>query len=394
MKKNVKLELASKEILPDVWMIGGYIANDFFRKPPSSNVYILKDKNTIYILDPGKYKCYKKKIIELVNMYKEKGVNKVVLLITQGHFDHDTNNDVVLNTSLPWEFYLPEEEVPTMKSVDDFMKDIELLSKYENVFQTMFPKSGLSAIFRGIAKISPNTAKTLLKLLIKVSMGTSNHLADKAIILKAAQRIKKDFGSVSLYGWELGRFFIVFDGAHSPGHICIYDPINKLVLSGDTTVEVNPAFCYSSLNRLIDITGKFETMADEGYIEYAADSHRSNKYMSAFIKSFNTKAVNDIQLTEYAKTGVECKNLFHFFNEYYREMKREVILAHSKIGRATVGQIVDELLKSNNKYIKFKAALIFPQAPSRMDVLVVQTLIEEGAAPIKVGNKIFIDPVK
>lgn len=212
MKKNVKLELSSEEILPDVWRIGGYIANDFFSKPPSSNVYILRDENTVYILDPGKYKSYKTKIMELVNMYREKGVNKVVLLVTQGHFDHDTNNDVVLDTSLPWEFYLPEEEVPTMKSVDDFIKDIELLSKYENIFQTMFPKRGPGAIFRRIEKISPSVAKALLKLLIKVSMGTSNHLADKAIILKADQRIKKDFGSVSLDGWELGRFFIIFDG--------------------------------------------------------------------------------------------------------------------------------------------------------------------------------------
>lgn len=387
-------EISVREILPDVWMLGGYMSDDFFLKAPSSNVYVLRDGDTVYIVDPGKYTVYKKKILELVNMYKGKGVTKVGLLITQGHFDHDTNNDVVRETGLEWKFYLPEEEVPTMNAVDDFMNDINELSKYEDVYQTMFPETGFSSIFRTIGKISPSLAKEMLRLLATATMGTGNHLADEASILQTDQRITKEFGSVSLQGWELGRFFVIFDGAHSPGHICIYDPINKLILSGDTTVEVNPAFTYSSVNKLIDITGKFKAMAHEGYIKYAMDSHRSNKHMKELFQSFGFNALNSIQLIDYAQNSSECETFFGFFNTYYKEMQEEVFAAHSRIGRATVGEIVDELLKSDNEYVNFKASLAFPQVPSRMDVLVVQVLKEAKAVPIVVDDEILIDPIR
>ncbi len=382
-----------REILPDVWMLGGYMSDDFFLKAPSSNVYILRDEDIVYIVDPGKYKAYKKKIFELVNAYKQKGVSKVRLLITQGHFDHDINDDVVLGTGLDWEFYLPEEEIPTMNSVNDFLNDIDELSKYEDVFQTMFPETGFSSIFRYVARLSPDLAKVMLTLLVTVTTGIGNHMGDDAIILKADKRIVKNFGSVSLQGWPLGRFFIVFDGAHSPGHIDIYDPINKLILCGDSTVEINPAFGYSSMNKLIDITGKFKTMAQEGYIEYAMDSHRSNKYMIELLESLDAKALSSIELIDYAGNSSECAAFFEFFNIYYKEIKKEVFAAHRKIGRATVGEIVNELIKSDNDYVKLKASFEFPKIPSRLDVLVVQVLKEAGAVPVKVNNKILIDPV-
>lgn len=387
-------DISVKEVLPDVWRLGGYMSDDFFFRAPSSNVYILRDQETLYIVDPGKHSNYKNEILKLVDMFKMNGVDRIVLLITQGHFDHDLNNDVVCETDLDWKFYLPEDEIPTMDTVDDFMNDIENLGQYEDVFQTMFPETGICLIFRETAKKSPFLAEVMLKLLVTASMGKGNNMADRATILKTGERITKEFGSVSLQGWQLGRFFLIHDGTHSPGHICIYDPINKLLLSGDTTVEINPAFLYSSMNRLIEITGKYRTMTQEGYIEYVMDSHRSEKYMTELLNNLNTKAVDSIQLTEYAKTAEECEAFFSFYNTYYSELKKEVLAAHSRAGRATVGEIVAELLKSDNIYVKFKAAMEFPKVPSRMDVLVVQILIEAGAVPFKAGNKILLDPVK
>lgn len=387
-------DISVKEVLPDIWRLGGYMSDDFFFKAPSSNVYILRDQETLYIVDPGKHSNYKKEILKLASVFKKNGVNRIVLLITQGHFDHDLNNDVVCETGLEWKFYLPEDEIPTMDTVDDFMNDIDHLAQYEDVFQTMFPENGICLIFRETAKKSPFLAEVMLKLLVTASIGKGNNMADKATILKAGERTTMKFGSVSLQGWQLGRFFLIHDGTHSPGHICIYDPVNKLLLSGDTTVEINPAFLYSSMNKLIEITGKYRTMAEEGYIEYAMDSHRSEKYMTELLNNLDTKAVDNIQLIEYAKTAEECEVFFSFYNTYYSELKKEVFAAHSRAGRATVGEIVAELLKSDNIYVKFKAAMEFPKVPSRMDVLVAQILLEAGAVPLKAGGKILIEPVK
>lgn len=391
---NGPQDISVKEVLPDVWMLGGYMSDNFFLNPPSSNVYILRDQDTLYLVDPGKHSNYKKEILKLADMFKKKGVSRVVLLVTQGHFDHCLNNDVVCEAGIDWKFYLPEDELPAMDAVDDFMMDIGHLGRYEDVFQTMFPGTGICSIFREIAKKSPSLAELMLRLLMTASIGKGNNMADKATILKNAERTTKEFGSVVLQGWQLGRFFLIHDGTHSPGHICIYDPKNKLILSGDTTVEINPAFLYSSMDKLIEITGKYRTMAQEGFIKYAMDAHRSERYMTELFNNMNEKAMDSIQLIEYAKTAEECKAFFNFYNSYYSEMKKEVLAAHSRAGKATVGEIVDELLKSSNKYVKFKAAMEFPKFPSRMDVLVAQVLKEAGADPLKEGEKILFSPVK
>lgn len=162
------------------------------------------------------------------------------MLVTQGHFDHAANCDVVKETGLPWEFYLPEEEILTTKNaVEDFMRDIDDISKYEDVFTTMFPKDGIARLFQLTGKKSRNLSKNILRLFVAETMGHENYMVDEATILKAGQRITKKYGSVTLRGWELGRFFISFDGAHSPGHICLYDPKYKLILSGDTTIYIS-----------------------------------------------------------------------------------------------------------------------------------------------------------
>ncbi|NLB80909.1 MAG: hypothetical protein GX800_04710 [Clostridiaceae bacterium] len=101
-----------------------------------------------------------------------------------------------------------------------------------------------------------------------------------------------------------------------------------------------------------------------------------------------------MQLIDFARNRGECIEFLGFFNTYYSELKNAVFEAHNAIGRATVGDIVNQMLKSENKYVKFKAAMTFPELPSRMDVLVVGVLKEAGAVPVKVGRKIYIDPVQ
>nr|WP_314464021.1 hypothetical protein [uncultured Clostridium sp.] len=216
-------------------------------------------------------------------------------------------------------------------------------------------------------------------------------MVDEATILRPGSRITRQYGSVALTGWELGRFFISFDGSHSRGHVCIYDPKYKIIFSGDTTIEINPPFLYSSLDRLIDITNKYRIMAHEGYIVYAMDAHRShdmNKILMA-----NETLIDKYELEMYTGTSADSEAFFDFFCTYYKEMKKEILAAHRRIGRATIVEIVKELLKSDNKYIKFKASLKWPELPSRLDAAVAVVLRDAGAVPIEADGKIVIAPV-
>lgn len=388
-------EIETREILPDVWMLGGYLSGNFFLRPPSSNTYLLRDGDTLYIIDPGGYRSYQPRIIELVEAYRHKGISRVRLLVTQGHFDHDSNDDVVRSTGLDWQFYLPEAEVPTMDAVADFMRDIDRIARYEDVFRTMFARAGaLGRAFGGISRLSPAAAKAALRLAVTPTMGTGHHLANEATLLAAGQKVARTFGSVTLHGWELGRFFLIHDGSHSPGHVCVYDPLNRLMLTGDVTVEINPAMTYSSMSRLAETAASLATMAREGAIEYVADGHRSAAYFRKLLRELRLEPLDDTQLLDVAKGPGECQAFLDFFHTYYQELTGEVLATHARLGRATVADIVDELYRSDNRYMRFKAGLTFPRVPSRMDVLVIQVLSEAGATRITTGDRVMFEPAR
>lgn len=389
-KNAVHMDDMVTEVLPDVWRIEGFLSENFWGNAPSSTTYVLRDKDIVYIIDPGTLPYYKKKMLDLVGMYEKKGVKEVVMLVTQGHFDHAINCDVVKETGLPWKFYLPEEEIATTKSmINDIMNDYDELEKWEDVFATEFPGNPL---FEMTEKKSHHLTKNVLRTIVEETVGLDdNHMVDEATILRPSSRITKQYGSVTLTGWEMGRFFISFDGSHSRGHICLYDPKYKIIFSGDTTIEINPPFLYSSINKLIDITDKYKTMAHEGHIIFTMDAHRSHDLNKIFetMRMSTTK----YETMMYTLTSADSEAFFEFFCTYYKEMKKEILAAHCRIGRATIGEIVMELLKSENKYIKFKASMKWPELPSRLDVAVAVVLRDAGAVPVEVEGKILIDPL-
>lgn len=389
-KGTTKTDNLVQEVLPDVWRIEGFLSDNFWSSAPSSTTYVLKDEDKVYIIDPGTIPYYRKKIIELVDMYEKKGAKEVIMIVTQGHFDHANNCDVVKETGLPWKFYLPEEEVATTKSmITDVMNDYDELEKWEDIYAAEFSKNPL---FEMTEKRSHRLTKNVLRQIIEETVGhDDNHMVDEATILRSSSRITQKYGSVTLTGWKLGRFFISFDGSHSRGHICIYDPKYKIIFSGDTTIEINPPFLYSSMDKLIDITDKYKTMAHEGYIIYTMDAHRSHD-MNEVFKS-NKIQVTKYETMMYTTTSSDSEAFFDFFCTYYKEMKEEVLAVHHKIGRATINDIVKELLKSENKYIKLKASMKWPELPSRLDVAVAVVLRDAGAVPIEENGKIMINPI-
>ncbi|MDQ1287501.1 MAG: Metallo-beta-lactamase superfamily protein [Actinomycetota bacterium] len=381
------------EILPDVWMVGGYLSDNFFLAQPSSNAYVLRDDDVLTIVDPGVHHTYRKKILDLVEEYRSKGVKKVRMLVTQGHFDHSGNCDLVLQAGLPWEFLLPEVEFPTMNAAADFLNDLDALAEYEDVFRTMFVRTPAGPVLRGLASVSPSLARSALRSMANGVMGSGNDIACLATLLRSDQKITRTFGSVSLSGWQAGRLFLVHDGSHSPGHLCVFDEQNKLMIAGDTTIEINPAFFYSSMQRLQDVTGAMATMAREGAIEIVVDGHRSARYFPRVFEACGVEPLDPLQLIDFASGRSECEAFLAFYHRYYQALVRGVHEAHRRAGRATVGEIVEELRASTDPYVRFKTGIPLTRLPSRDDVLVAGVLKEAGAAPLHVEGRIIVDPV-
>ena len=190
----------------------------------------------------------------------------------------------------------------------------------------------------------------------------------------------------------MGRFFAVHDASHTPGHISLYDEGRKLLLAGDLTVEVNPPFLYSDLERCIEMCGRFKRMAEEGYVELASDSHRSVTFFAPLYEKYGMEPVDGIQLVDVARGGEECVAFFACFEDYYHRLRREVLASHSRIGEATVPEILEEFCSSRDPAVLLKAAMRFPDFPNRNDVLVARVLKESGAPRRREGERVLFAP--
>jgi glyoxylase-like metal-dependent hydrolase (beta-lactamase superfamily II) len=385
-----------REIAEDIWMLEGYVSDYFLLKPASSNTYVLRDGNTLLIVDPGLYPFYRQRIIDLVRRLKRDGVDRVVLTVTQGHFDHVGNNDVILETGIEdWRFVLPEPELKVIDVLNDFMGDIDDLARLYDVY-SMFDGRVTTAV-KAASKVSPRLARSLLKAHFAALFGGLGTMRENASVLTLDTREKRRFGSVELEGWPLGRFFLIHDASHSPGHISIYDPESRFLMSGDVTVEINPAFYYSSMDRCIEMAGKYRVMAEEGYIELASDSHRSPTFLPARFERWGLEPLDDIQLVDAARGSGQCEAFFAVYERLFSQLRDAVLEVHHKLGEATVPQIVEGMKSVDNPAMRLKKAMKFERFPSRMDVLVATVLREAGArktpgcggavfAPVEVGG--------
>jgi len=71
-----------------------------------------------------------------------------------------------------------------------------------------------------------------------------------------------------------------------------------------------------------------------------------------------------------------CIAFYRMFVNYFSALKQETLMAHSRIGEATVPEIVEELRKSTNKNVRFKLGLDMHNAFSNPGILVAEILDE------------------
>jgi glyoxylase-like metal-dependent hydrolase (beta-lactamase superfamily II) len=380
-----------REIAPDVWMLEGYISDYFLLKPASSNVFLLRDGDSLLILDTGTYPFYRERMLDLMRRYKQDGVKRVDLMLTQGHFDHASNNDVILESGLDWRFLLQEPEVKVLDFFTDWMSDFRDLEQLYNIY-SLFDARGITAPVNLASRVSVGLARSALQANFKLMFMGIDSLSGRATILPSADKVKRSFGDVELEGWEVGRFFAIHDASHTAGHISLYDPEHKLLLSGDVTVEINPAFFYSSLDRCISTCGQFRRMAEEGYIELATDSHRSTTFFPDVMHSLKLTPFDDVEMLDVARGREECARFFGAFEEFYSHLRDDVLSAHARAGEATIPEITEELRSIDEPANNLRKAMKFQRIPGRLDVLVAVVLKEAGAVSRREGERVLFSP--
>jgi glyoxylase-like metal-dependent hydrolase (beta-lactamase superfamily II) len=360
------------EVGPDFWRLEGYSGHPFSEKQSCSNHYVVRDRDTVVVFDSGIYLHYRERLLNKIREYEVKGMKRFILLNSHGHIDHVANNDIILEVDFPEvRFLLPEPELQVLDWNRYLLNDLKEIEEYYD------PKT------IGEAFVKPYESG--------LSLAT---MADRAEPLSLNSRVKHKYGDVELEGWELGRLFVIHDGSHSPGHCCLYDPENKILAVGDLTLEVNPPSMDASLDGCIEVARKFRRLAEQGYVETVVDSHRASSFLPAVYEGINVEPFSEILMKPWARGRDECVESFRVWSEdYYTTLKEQVLAAHSRLGEATVGEIIEELKKSTNQMIMSKIAFSFPNRPSRLGVWVSVVLKESGAQRRKVGEQtIFTTP--
>jgi len=380
------------EIAPDIWMLEGYISTNFFKKPPSSNCFILRDEDMVLLVDTGTYPFYRESMLKILRRYKRNGAKKLVLMLTQGHFDHVCNNDVILEAGYDdVQFLLPEAEVSTIDLSGHWNREFVELMEYYNPFQAM-PMVWPTAPINLASRRSTELAQSLLKYTTARLFRGINTLADRAVILPDSSKVKRKFGDVKFSGWEVGRFFAIHDATHSPGHVSFYDPKFEVFLTGDATLEINPPFFNSSMDQCIKMAGKFRQFAEQGFVKLATDAHRSSIWAARLAEELKYEPLHRVQTLDMAHGKKECIEFYTFFEDYYIALKTETLKALSRLGEADVPQLVEEFKASPDKRARFKVAAKFPRLPSRLDVMVAVILKEAKAPRRKEGDRIIFSP--
>ena len=206
----------------------------------------------------------------------------------------------------------------------------------------------------------------------------SSYIIDKAEPLYLKNRVTRKYGSTVVHGWPLGRFFLIHDASQSPGHICIYDPLNKFMITGDATLEINMPFMDADLGNIIRTCQDCLKMTEEGYITFAADSHRSAQWANT-LKSWGVDPLDPVEILDYAKGKDQCIAHYKMWLAYFSNMWDEVVRVHKALGEATVDEIMAELKKSTNKYVKFRMGFPTSACPIKFEITIATVLQETGA---------------
>lgn len=405
------------EIAPDVWLLEGHAGTMFFTSPPTCNIFIMRDGDMVLMVDSGHHAFYRDRILSILRRFVQEGAKELILMVSHGHWDHGKNNDIIYEAGYERvRFLLPEPEFHTINIPDHMIANFHKAREYYDPL-VMIP-DGLR-FYAEWAKAFPEyndpkyqeTWKIIESLPAEYDYDSafaawesvltnvlcpdlSTYVIDKAEMLSLESRETRRYGDVEFQGWPVGRFFAIHDASQSPGHICIYDPLNKLMITGDATLEINPPFFDCGFNACIEICQKCLRMSEQGDIVMATDAHRTSQWWIRLFTAWGVEPLDPLQLVDAARGRDECTSFYKMWVDYFSSLREETLQAHSRIGEATVPEIVEELRRSTNKYVVFKLGLSMPYIPSVPELLVAKVLAEGGASRRVEGDRILFRPIE
>ena len=103
------------EIAKDVVEYEGFSGANFFLEPPTGNLFFMRDRDMVLMMDSGHHPFIRPKILEILNKFRKEGARELVLVMSHGHWDHGKNNDIIYEAGYDKvRFILPENEFATL----------------------------------------------------------------------------------------------------------------------------------------------------------------------------------------------------------------------------------------------------------------------------------------
>ena len=135
-----------------------------------------------------------------------------------------------------------------------------------------------------------------------------------------------------------------------------------------------------------------QIMAEAGHVLMATDSHRSSRWWHGFLSGQGLEPIDPVELVDVARGKEECTDFYRMWVNYFSALKQETLMAHLRIGEATVPEIVEELRKSTNKNMLFKLGLAKSGAFSNPGIFVAEILAENRTLRWIDGERMLFVP--
>jgi glyoxylase-like metal-dependent hydrolase (beta-lactamase superfamily II) len=211
-----------KEIIPGIYQIQIPLANDRMTRLSYVNSYLIRGNNGWLLIDPGWYSPLTLQTLE--NALKKLALTITdigTVIITHCHPDHFGMAGRIKHLS------------PKTQLVMHGWEADLITSRYVKFTEPQVRMAGLLAMHGVPAKLLNSLGQASMEALEFVVVSLPDH------VLYGGEQIR-----TGIFDLE-----VIWTPGHSPGHICLYEPKNKMLFSGDHILpSISPNVSYHILS--------------------------------------------------------------------------------------------------------------------------------------------------
>ncbi len=364
------------EIAPDVLVCQGENPDNNFFRPVVSNAFVIRQGGNLYVIDTGATKKFREGLIEAVNRLKE-GAENLYIIITHAHVDHFSNNDIFneFDDFKEKKIFVHEAGKLGFDPYEHFLNLFKQVDTYYDIFEGPPPPWRMLTRVMGMFD-----REKALKKFIKRTLGKYepiNTLPKDVTFLEdedqeiidlgpvtvedlemTGSAVSIELGSMKIHGWRIGQAIVINDGAHSSGHLLVYFPDLKLIVTGDLTLELFPTWPESSEKKVKEFINWVIELTGEGLVDIMVDSHHKEAFR---VPSKVSQSLKEI---------LKSHRIF-----------KESLLSLTKTGeKYTINDLYKGLRKMrfDNEVVDMYLENQFPRSPVFLKTIIANILIQEG----------------